>query len=441
MVKVYSFFSVQDILLGLLVLVVIYFYYNKRKSKILDEKLRKYYFFNFHLKLFLGLLYALYYYFIVGGGDTLAYWDGAISLNQLFSFSPSMYFEEMLNEPSREMNWRHFNRFTGYPPGWIYRETESWFVSKTMSVISFITFKSYIGATFLLGYISSLASWRLFQLIKNIGLHEDKFLAISILFIPSVSFWCSGVTKDTLVLLSVIFIVCNLYELILNSKKDKFKKSFVIAFYCFILFHIRDFMLMAISIPFIFMLSARFANKYRKNKISFYSIRMISFILVILFLVFQGESLQESKELEQAAIIQEDMANNETYEGARYDIGVTDFTPFGMLKAFPNAVIAGIYRPFIWEAFSPTLIFNGIEGVYFMYLTWLFFKKDFFRKVKIIRKSEFLVFAFLFSLILAYVAGLTSGLLGVLVRFKAPVVPFILIVLTIQVSKLSDVTK
>jgi hypothetical protein len=41
-----------------------------------------------------------------------------------------------------------------------------------------------------------------------------------------------------------------------------------------------------------------------------------------------------------------------------------------------------------------------------------------------------LVFAFFFALILAYFAGFTSILFGVLVRFKAPLLPLLVIVLT-----------
>jgi hypothetical protein len=52
------------------------------------------------------------------------------------------------------------------------------------------------------------------------------------------------------------------------------------------------------------------------------------------------------------------------------------------------------------------------------------------QRIRRVRNHEFLVFAFFFALILAYFAGFTSILFGVLVRFKAPLLPFIVIVLT-----------
>ena len=61
-------------------------------------------------------------------------------------------------------------------------------------------------------------------------------------------------------------------------------------------------------------------------------------------------------------------------------------------------------------------------------------RRDFFKKVNVIRKNEFLVFSFIFSILLAFMVGLTSGLLGVLVRFKAPFLSFILLVLTVRLE-------
>jgi hypothetical protein len=112
-----------------------------------------------------------------------------------------------------------------------------------------------------------------------------------------------------------------------------------------------------------------------------------------------------------------------------------------MLAAFPSAVIAGLYRPFPWESLSITLIFNGIEGAFFLYLTYIFFRRNALKKINLIRKHEFFIFCFFFAVLLAYMAGLTSGLIGVLVRFKAPLIPFFVLLLTIDFEKKNDKIK
>jgi hypothetical protein len=102
-----------------------------------------------------------------------------------------------------------------------------------------------------------------------------------------------------------------------------------------------------------------------------------------------------------------------------------------MALAFPNSVIAGFYRPFIWESLSISLILNGIESILLFYFTFRFLvSKNVLKRINRIRNHEFLVFAFFFALILGYFAGFTSILFGVLVRFKAPLLPFLVIILT-----------
>jgi hypothetical protein len=436
-----DYFSIIDIAWAILFLVLIFALINFKKKDYVNLEYVQYYSQNVYAKLFLSLVYALYYIVIVDGGDTLAYWDGGIKMNNLFSKSPSMYFEELFNDPDMIMNGSHFDLTTGYPPGWIYREKESWFIAKIMSVFTFFTFKSYLVTTFILAYISSIASWKLYELVHSFGLNSNRNIAIAIFFIPSVSFWCSGVTKDTIVLFSTIFIIYNAFQILSLDKETKLKHFLWIAFFGFLILHIRDFMIATILVPLAFTYSARLANKYRQNKFAFYTIRFFSILIGILFFVFQGGSITNSEKLEEAALIQKDFANNSTYEGARYDLGITDYSGAGMLAAFPSAVIAGLYRPFPWESLSITLIFNGIEGAFFLYLTYIFFRRNALKKINLIRKHEFFIFCFFFAVLLAYMAGLTSGLIGVLVRFKAPLIPFFVLLLTIDFEKKNDKIK
>ena len=429
-----EYFSILDIAWVIMFLVLIIGVINTQKKKYLELDYFVYYSWNVYAKFILSFVYAVYYISVIEGGDTLAYWDGGFKMNNLFWKSPSMYFEELFNEPNAMMNMSHFDISTGFPPGWIYREKESWFIAKIMSVFSFFTFKSYLVTTFILAYISSIASWKLYELVYSLNLNTNRNIAIGAFFIPSVSFWCGGVNKDTIVLISTIFIVYHAFQILSLDKKTQLKNFVWIAFCGFLLLHIRSFMITTILVPLAFTYSARLANKYRENKFAFYLIRALALTIGILFFYFQGSSLTNSEKLEEAAIIQQDFANNTTYEGARYDLGITDYSSAGMISAFPAATIAGLYRPFLWESLSVTLILNGLEGAYFLYLTIIFFRSRALKKINIIRKNEFYVFCFFFIILMAYMSGLTSGLMGVLVRFKAPLIPFFVLLLTVDID-------
>jgi hypothetical protein len=289
-----------------------------------------------------------------------------------------------------------------------------------------------------LAYFSSIASWKLFELVHSFKLNSNRNIAFAVLFVPSVGFWCSGITKDTVVLFSSIMVIYNAFQILSLDKQSSFKNLFWILFYGFLLLQIRSFMVSTILVSLAFTYSARLANKYRQKKFAYYSIRTLSLGIGILFFVFQSDSLLNSEKLEEAAVIQKDFAMNETYEGKKYDLGITDYSASGMIAAFGPAVIAGLYRPFIWESLSLTLILNGLESSYFIYLTYVFFRRSALKKINLIRKHEFFIFAFFFCLLMAYMAGLTSGLLGVLVRFKAPLIPFLVLLLSIDLRLLDS---
>lgn len=196
-----------------------------------------------------GFIFALTYVFVLGGGDTLAYWDGAVKLTNLFWEDPLAYFAEMAITPSHETISINFTASTGYPPGWIYREPESFYISKLLSIINFVTFDSFIAMTFVCSFIASQASWRFYELIRKYKVAPERWLLIAALFIPTVSFWCGGVSKDTFILASLFFLLYHIFAFIDPERKVTLRNIVFILLHATILFHTRQFMLIAIAPP------------------------------------------------------------------------------------------------------------------------------------------------------------------------------------------------
>ena len=53
----------------------------------------------------------------------------------------------------------HFNSETGYPPGWIWRESEAWNAAKILSILSVLTFNSFWATTLLIASFVFFTSW------------------------------------------------------------------------------------------------------------------------------------------------------------------------------------------------------------------------------------------------------------------------------------------
>lgn len=384
-------------------------------------------------KLGFGVLFAITYTLVLEGGDTTAYWDGAVKLNHLFWDSPIAYFTEMIQTPSSGTVTNNFNQRTGYPPSWIYKEPESFFVSKIASLFTFFTFNSYLAMSLFSSVIVGITSWKMYELVKDFTFCKPWILAVATLFVPTVAFWCSGVSKDTYVLAAFQTIVYISFSLLLNKKKWSFKYFVLLIIAGFFLYKMRDFMLIAIGVPLAFVVVIRFLKKLKRNPALLWSIRLtfvgITAIVSLIYIQNLTAQLTENAYFDEMAVVQQDFAANTTYTGPRYDLGVTDYSPFGIIKAIPISILTAFYRPFLWEASSAFLLLSAFEGVLLVALTFGFFFRsgNIFNHFKYIRTQEFLIFAIVFSLILGFFAGFTSGLFNVLVRFKAPFMALIII--------------
>lgn len=428
----YSYFSALDIMATLLGVCIIFIlaYLRKRSHRELDYY--KYYLPALSFKMLFVLANAIFYIVVYGGGgDSIGYWDGAVKLNHLFWENPFAYFEELIGTQEVRTVYNNFTMGTGYPDSRIYAEPESWFISKIASLFTFFTFKGYMLMSLIFSYITTNASWKLFELVRNYKLHSDRHLAIAIFFIPSLSFWCGGISKDTVVFVAICYFLHHLFQFLSPSNKGKWK-HWIVMFTClYVILQVRSFMLLGIAAPLLFAYSAALSKRFEKRKFEKYSIRIFfTSIIIGAFVVFFTTSLSDDF-IKEASVINQDMTNNETYGKNRYTLGEIDYSPIGMVAAAPMSILAGFYRPYIWEALSVSLILNGVESVVLLYFTFRFFvSRKIGQRIKRIRKHEFLIFAFFFALILAYFAGFTSILFGVLVRFKAPVLPFLVIILT-----------
>lgn len=425
--------SVFDIVIGCSWLILFLAFFWVLRLRNLNKPHYRLFYPAMLFKLGFGLVFALTYTLVLGGGDTTAYWDGAVTLNHLFWDNPMAYFKELLQTPSLDTIHNYFNPNTGYPPSWIYQEPESFFVSKIVSVFTFLTFNSYLGMTVICSGIAGICSWKMYELVKDFKFCKHWVLAVATLFIPTVAFWCSGVSKDTFVLAAFETIVYIAFVLLLKKKNLNFKYVILLLVSVFFLYRMRDFMLAAIVLPLAIVLIYRFIQSIKDKLALLWFTRLASIFVITSFSLFYLQSITnqitENPYLNKMAVLQQDFAQNKLYTGPRYDLNISDYSAVGAIKAMPKSVFTAFYRPFIWEASSAFLLVSALEGILLMALTFGFFFRsgNLLYHFRFIRSQEFLIFALLFSLILGFFAGFTSGLFNVLVRFKAPFMPLIII--------------
>jgi len=441
------FLDLVNLISTIFFLLVVIIWAEFKANGIQDSFLKRMYKLNVYHKLFFSLVFAIFYLSpsLGRGGDTYSYWVTSGALERLLFHDFNSFWEVFTNPPSLEIMYGNFNHITGYPMRYIYMEQESFFVSKVFMFFRIITFDNYFATTFLTAFISANAFWNLYKIAHQMSLFHKYLLPVFVLFLPSVAFWASGVSKDTVVLGSIIILICQLSHILLRlDGKLKIRRLFIIAFCVYIIYETRPFILYAMSLPLLLMYMTNLINRIKNFAILRYFILLIVYTVVIggtsfLMLTISSESLLESSDsLYQAKVIQEDFAQNKLYgedEGKRYDLGEVEYSPFGILKVAPAAIIAGIYRPYIWEALSPSLFFNGLESILLLVLTFNLFFRQLKVRIGVIRSNELLVFSIGFIILIAFMAGFTSVLFGVLVRIRAPLLPFLGLLLSIDLAQ------
>jgi len=320
----YEFFTALDIsstLLGLSIILVIA-YIQRNRNKELD-----YYSFYMPAILFKVVFVAAnccFYIFVYGGGgDSIGFWDGAVKLNNLFWHDPIAYFSEMWRTDDARTVYENFTVDTGYPDTRIYGEKESFFISKIASVLTFISFKGYLLMSLIVAFFTTNASMRLFELVRGFGLHKDWHIALAVFFIPSLSFWCGGISKDTIMWIAVCYFLHHIYQIISLEKKSSIMNWLGIMVCLYLMWKVRSFMVVTALAPLLFAYGVRLRQKFGRG--SFQSRMSTTGIFILVFagmFLFLNSTFSEEL-LKEAEVINKDMTTNKTYGSNRYDLGIT----------------------------------------------------------------------------------------------------------------------
>jgi hypothetical protein len=432
-----SFFSVFDIAVFVSYLMIAVIGAHIIRARNNENPLFTYYLPHFYWKLFFSTAFGVTYLLYYGGGDTTAYWEGATALNRLFYHSPQAYFTELFSSHDASSIYApsYFSVATvGKPPMWIYRDPNSWFVSKIASVFSFFTFGSYLTLNLLFGLISSWVSWRFFRFAKQVTVINTRNIALATLFIPSVGFWCGSLMKDTIVYCASLIGTMGFVYLSQWKVHKKIISLILIACAAYLLLHTRSFVFLALLVAFLAMfIFKKYSGEHKTtNAVG----RIVLVFCSVGLLVWYFSNAQQLGELapeellKTAEITQKDFQSNAIYTGKRYDLGNLDFTLIGLLKSAPAAIATTLFKPFFWEANNPLMLLNGLENLLFLVLFIQFIVQFRQRKKLPITSSNLLVFSLVFVLLMAFFVGITSGLFGVLVRMKAGILVFLLLILS-----------
>lgn len=425
--------------LGSLYLVITYAFANYVKNKnIRQHPEYKYYTQGLFAKIFAGIGVCIVYVYYYGGGDTTNYYSGSVAMVNLFFKNSDAFFLVLFGDTAGTM-LSQFDSDTGYPAWYMLRDDKTFAVIRFSCILMFFCFKSFVCVVILLAVICYSGIFRFYRLLVKLYPGNDKHLAIALLFVPSLVFWGSGLLKDAYTFSAVCWYVCGFYMVFIEKKKIIFN-VIVIIVATFFMLQIKPYIFIALLPGSI--LWGAFENLKRiKNpilKFGFAPILIAGFGFAGMFVMssLAGSMGKFSVEtsLERAAITQQDL-KRAAYEGNTFDIGDFEPTVSGVLVKAPQAINAGLFRPYIWEARNPFMLLSALENAFLLLASiFILIKLKPARIIKILGQNPYILFAMLFSIFFAFTIGLSTSNFGSLVRYKIPIIPFYVSSLVIMLS-------
>lgn len=373
--------------------------------------------------IFIGLIYAYYY----KGGDTFNYFYHSQVINSALDESFEKWVNLLLKIPdywdpeyytyTRAMEW--------------YRDPGSYTVASVTAFLSIFTFNNYLLTAVLFAVISFTGVWALFRTFANLYPQLLRAIGISVLFIPSVFVWGSGIFKDSLCMLGLGWLTYSCFRFML--KGDFSARNIIIAILSFTLISTtKIYILMAFAPALLMWIFFNYTQKIR-NAATKLAVKVIFAVIVtggtLVFFQSFASSLGKyslDKIAETANTTRSWIAYMSDIDaGSAYDLGAFTPTLGGMLTKFPQAVNVSLFRPYPWEARKPIVMLSAIEALLFLYITLkLLLGVGLVRVWNTIRREPTIQFCFIFAIIFAFAVGISSYNFGALSRYKIPGLPF-----------------
>lgn len=436
-----DYYSIVDVLLTPLFIFIIYSISRFiQQNKIEEFPEYKYYLKAISIKLFGALALCFVYTFYYSGGDTTQYFLDAISVNKLLYNNPPAGLDVIIHGLNAA-KLSYFNSDIGYPA--YFRDPSTSFVVQVVSVISIFGLRSFLPTTILLAWISFAGIWNLYRVFLTEFPKLSRELTIAMFYIPSVIIWGSGILKDTFTLSAIGYFTYAFHKGFI-LRKNPIRNFIVILISSYVIITVKSYIFIALLPGAMIWLVSNLVGRV-KGVVLKTAITPIFLFFTITgaFLIINnlGDSLGKfsSDKLLNAAVVTQRDLKSDYYKGNAFDIGEFDSDIMSILAVSPKALMAGLFRPYIWEANNVLMMASGIENFWFLYMTILIlYKTKIVGVFKFFFRHHLLTFCLVFSLFFAFSVGLSTSNFGSLVRYKIPSEPFYMASLIIINSFLKE---
>lgn len=365
----------------------------------------------------IGILYKYYYDL---SGDTFVFFNDAVQLADYFYTDPPGYLKFLV---------------TGETPiDIVTTEPRSVFYVTILSVVNLITGNNYWLSSLWFSFFSFWCSYRLVIKLDSVFPAAGMASRISLLFIPSVVFWSSGIIKESLAFGAIAILFVHFLSM-MRSKRLKLRAFMALGFYTYLLLSLKYYW-GAVLIPsmvtslIVYWIFAR----RKQNALAMTGTWILVFGLLSLIASFTHPNFYMERFL---AVIVEN-----------HDIFVRISRPDNLIEYYdlsanwgsilinsPWALFSGLFRPMVLEARSMIGVAAAVENLFFLVLVFWKLKHiltagrqdpmSLEEKPTDVGRSRLIVMAVIvYIVVLCVFLALSTPNFGTLSRYRVGLLPF-----------------
>lgn len=417
--------ELRDFLVTPILIMLVYIIAYVIRPYVTDELTRKYFFWGLTVRiagaLFLGILYQFYY----SGGDTFNYHThGSRVIWEAFMESPSDGLALIFSSgEDQQIAYKYSSQIL------FWGDSGSYFIVRLAAIFDLLTFSTYSATAILFALLNFTGMWLFFTVFAKQFPEQRKWIAVAVLFIPSVVFWGSGVLKDSVVLACIGILTYCVKKLFIDRRFSISRIAMMLAA-VIVIYNVKIYVLLCFLPA---MLLWIYASEFYKIRSKVLKTLLVPFVLALIVVsgfyavvkIGEDDKRYALENLSRTARITAYDIGFYTGKnaGSGYSLGELDDSFTGMLKLAPAAVNVSLFRPYLWEVRNPLMALSAAESFVLFILTLyiLFTKRSlFFRALG----DPNVLFCLVLSVTFAFAVGVSTFNFGTLARYKIPLLPF-----------------
>jgi len=387
----------------------------------------------FLLKIGCGILLWIiytYYYTDRNTSDIFKFYDDAKYIYHALPEHPLHYLQMVLgiNADAEQLKPYYSQMHNWYRPWEGARFHDNKLIIQFNALVYLFSFGYYNVHTVFMCFLSLIGLTGIYKTFSPLVPDKRKELAATIFLVPSVLFWASGVLKEGIIIFALGMIIYHINKC-LYGNVNRLRHFLFFLLSALLLFLAKMYVFVAIVPVIVSLVIVKLTgNKFIFLK--FTGVHLLFFLIAVnLYRLNTEWDIMLFLHQKQMGFIQTAITER---AGSYITIDYLKPNVISLFKNTPQAIFNSIFRPHLFESRSLFIIISALENLFLSILlitTIIFFKKP---------EKEVLPWLYacaFFVVVLSLLIGLLTPILGSIVRYRVPIVPFFTISLIVLLDK------